>query len=1058
MKYFSNNLIDLNQKHSLLDNSVAERINNEYPQIEHAFSAREGQDSATSLSQTAAEAKVIVLLPLNDHPRVRKFLEQAFHGLISSPGSKIAVDLDIDSPYTDLLGGENIEGISDFFLYGVSPARIITSSPFDAQLQVLNAGTFTPRSAEIYVDPRWQKLIQWVAGRVDGPVILLGPPLERFPDLTALQYADRVFIFAADLDSASQEKLPELISRVIGRSSPATAVSFAWLGKESEKEKEEIGAMKAAEEGKSSAGPETPQPVAEETVTGPGDKEGWEETLAGDDILELPEGQDSKKETEPVRDEEPEKPLSVKETFDEFGFPKVDILDEKEGSPLAGEFAVSTPGEKPGPGESKKAESSPEKKGRRPLTVRQTYDEFGFPKMDLIEEDEEIPIEKEPGGSGMAGKEAPQERERKETEDLIPEEEEIFLPDDLLFFDDVGSSPGKEEKGGSFEKELHELSLGELPKIKDLDQAPEGAGSGERESLPEHEDIADSGEIEEALSAETPTLPVEERPEPVSSGLENIESAKQAEEPEEIKAGEIESLETPHPDMEAEALFTEAQLGEEIEAEEEPVVEEQPVNEASAAEALSMMERFQEILSASPDREPELEIDNNPLGEAQPVPVKAEQEGISEEAAAETGEPESLDEGDLQPLEEEVEAAQPVPEKGAEALETEKEPALEAAGENLPGEPALGEIEEKAAEPVSKPDESSAAKEKQEEAEVIPINREAPADQKVAPLTEEELQEIDETVSTSQGLGTGTEKAPLTEKSGEFSLEGTDLMGPSADIDLGELDQVAVKAAPRRGRKKKPSRGKPVAVLFFLLLMAGGMLYIWRQGTVSHLVRQLPGFLATLGISSGFLNDYVAKISEAETAADTAKVVQQTVQEPVPPKYIKLDYSIQLGSFRFLPQAIEAQSALQKNGLANVYVVPLELDSLGSWNRLYVGFYKSPGEADTALVVLSGNLRKIAGEIRMGGEAIRRYTPLALKIGDFSTSDSLESIKRRLEDHNIPAYIVKLDSDSSQTALYRLYVGAFETESQAVLMRTQVFNIGIKAEIIQREGLAKVQG
>lgn len=94
----------------------------------------------------------------------------------------------------------------------------------------------------------------------------------------------------------------------------------------------------------------------------------------------------------------------------------------------------------------------------------------------------------------------------------------------------------------------------------------------------------------------------------------------------------------------------------------------------------------------------------------------------------------------------------------------------------------------------------------------------------------------------------------------------------------------------------------------------------------------------------------------------------------------------------------------------------------------------------------------------MGSEAIRRYTPLALKIGDFSTPDSLESIKRRLEDHNIPTYVVKLDSDSTQTVLYRLYVGAFETESQAVLMRTQVFNIGIKAEIIQREGLAKVQG
>ncbi|HLA41560.1 MAG TPA: SPOR domain-containing protein, partial [Candidatus Glassbacteria bacterium] len=197
------------------------------------------------------------------------------------------------------------------------------------------------------------------------------------------------------------------------------------------------------------------------------------------------------------------------------------------------------------------------------------------------------------------------------------------------------------------------------------------------------------------------------------------------------------------------------------------------------------------------------------------------------------------------------------------------------------------------------------------------------------------------------------------------------------------------------------------------------------------------------------VEEQAAKVQAS--AADSLRQAQMA-QEPPPPLYDKFDYSIQLGSFRYLPQAIKARDALTGSGFGEVYVVPLELDSLGTWNRLYIGMYHTQEQCDTALVAMQNSMRRAGATVKLHGEAISRRTPLTLKLGESASLASFDSLRTRLEKNNITTYLVKLSADSTAAPVYRLYSGAFEYKEQAIHLRNQIFNLGIRAEIIEREG------
>ena len=286
--------------------------------------------------------------------------------------------------------------------------------------------------------------------------------------------------------------------------------------------------------------------------------------------------------------------------------------------------------------------------------------------------------------------------------------------------------------------------------------------------------------------------------------------------------------------------------------------------------------------------------------------------------------------------------------------------------------------------------------------------------------------------------------------SDESEIEGDEL-----DIDLGELEGEEV-VQPVQKKKPAKSKSRPVVLLVLVLVFLSGMFYVWQQGTVSQLVRDhFPNLAGMLGISSSSLPEQVmgtvGEQEEAEGAQEAAAMAQQE-EELESLRYPKLGFSIQLGSFRFLNRAIEARDQLTDRGLGNAYVVSLKLDSLGDWNRLYLGFYGTKAAADTALSKAGGTLRNFAGD------AIIRETPYALLIGDFPTANALNLERERLTENNIPSYSVLLKPDSTQISIYRLFVGAFENKEQAIIMRTRLFNLGLKAEIAERRGGTGITG
>ncbi len=239
-----------------------------------------------------------------------------------------------------------------------------------------------------------------------------------------------------------------------------------------------------------------------------------------------------------------------------------------------------------------------------------------------------------------------------------------------------------------------------------------------------------------------------------------------------------------------------------------------------------------------------------------------------------------------------------------------------------------------------------------------------------------------------------------------------------------------------------------------LLALTLGTLYVWRQGTVSALVRELPQLLGRYGIPTGFLTEHVLPLlpGEAQPLLPPEAASPAVPELPPPPAFEPWAWSVQLGSYRHQPQALAARDRLLAAGFAEAFVVQLELDSLGLWNRLYLGAYRSPEAADTALAAARPLLDRIGPEVPLPGEAILRLTPLTLRLGDYPEGDSLTAVRRQLEESLLTSYLVPLPPGPDGTPLFRLYAGAFEDERQALLMAGQVHDLGVWAEIVEREG------
>jgi len=1117
-----------------MDEASAELFSSAFPRAEH-LSLTDSGSLGPGLTAQKDGPQVVALLPAKNTPRVQEALAGALQSLLAGRSDLAVVDMDISSPRSELLGTENNEGLTDHFLYGVSPSKILRDSRHPG-LKTITPGTFTPRSAEIYQNPRWKSLINWLAGETGRTVVLLGPPMERLKELPVLRYADSVILLSEPLPQGEPpDDLQQIMDNISRSSSPETSVRMLWLREDEEAEAEQPEAATEAGEPEA-AGAEVEEPELEETETAGLD-------MAEEPGIEIPEL-------------EPADTLEIPEEPAGAGLEEVSA-----GEPEAAGAEVEEP-------ELEEAETAGLDMAAEPgieipeLEPADTLEISGEPAGADLEEVSagEPEAAAEAGEPEIAGAEADEpELEKTETaaaekpaEDRPPaeKEEEIFLPDELLFLDgdETRAGAGKTGEDGLGDDQLAGFNYDELPDLKTVDE------EADQPSEPEGAVSTPSSEEQETVAEEAGAITREAEP-------------AQAEEP---AAGEQES--PAEDELESEAFLTELEPEDEPPAEEPTQVAAGQVDESASAAAMGKMASFEEALSAPSDTEASLDLDADPLSEEespaegpeagtpeppQPTeaeampeaeesvtPTEAEEEPPAEELEAEALETVEPPEAETAPEAEEIETLEEMELEPVESLEPAEEGVQakeEPAAEESPAEAAgeEGEAEEPETEALSEPDE-----EKLEGVEEAgPAAEQEPEAEAPPELDEEKLEEVEET-------GPAAEQEPEAEappEPDEEKLEGVGEAGPAAEqgpeaeappeLDEGELEVVAEAAAeeaPSTGeepaestveslgdediaeleegaeepaaeelieiddegepaavengadedlegvdtedmlavdeselsddgldidldalegeeevqpvKKKKPSKSKarPLVFLAIVFLILAGMLYLWQPGIISRLVvEHLPPLAGMLGISSKSLSEQVETAEDLATAEEEEAVTEQEAEIL---EYPKLSYSIQLGSFRFLKLAVEARDQLAERGLRDAFIVPLKLDSLGDWNRLYLGFYASKSKADNALSRAAGSLGNFAGE------AIVRHTPYALWIEDFPTAEALESERRLLEDNNIPSYSIPLMADASQTSGYRLFVGAYENDKQAILMRSRLYNLGLKAEIIERKG------
>ena len=143
-------------------------------------------------------------------------------------------------------------------------------------------------------------------------------------------------------------------------------------------------------------------------------------------------------------------------------------------------------------------------------------------------------------------------------------------------------------------------------------------------------------------------------------------------------------------------------------------------------------------------------------------------------------------------------------------------------------------------------------------------------------------------------------------------------------------------------------------------------------------------------------------------------------------------YSVYLGSSATLDQAKGAISNYSRKGLSP-YWSKVDLGQKGTWFRIYLGHFKSPGDAER--FVKEHGLK----------EAEVKKTEFANLIGVFARNDELDKESRKLSGLGHMPYVIRENDGKS-----RLIVGAFVTEAGADGLQRELRTRGVDSQIVRR--------
>ena len=150
-----------------------------------------------------------------------------------------------------------------------------------------------------------------------------------------------------------------------------------------------------------------------------------------------------------------------------------------------------------------------------------------------------------------------------------------------------------------------------------------------------------------------------------------------------------------------------------------------------------------------------------------------------------------------------------------------------------------------------------------------------------------------------------------------------------------------------------------------------------------------------------------------------------------------LPYTIQVSAYRDPQKSLAVAAGLKKNG-DPAFTCPVLIPGKGRWNRVFVGFYQSHGEAQKAAARLKKRKFHYVHIARK---------PLAVQVGLADSYKEAREIKSRLHAKGYMAYSFLDRKDRQKT---RILLGAYSSESEAELLVQKLRKDGFTTKLLPR--------
>ena len=190
-----------------------------------------------------------------------------------------------------------------------------------------------------------------------------------------------------------------------------------------------------------------------------------------------------------------------------------------------------------------------------------------------------------------------------------------------------------------------------------------------------------------------------------------------------------------------------------------------------------------------------------------------------------------------------------------------------------------------------------------------------------------------------------------------------------------------------------------------------------------------------VGKSVGQPSQSVQKVPERKS--DKGKTTPQSRQHATSKNQEFYPYMIQVSSYKNKKDSMREAMILRDKG-DSVCISHARIAEKGDWYRVLVGFYRTPQEAQKAVLGLKKREYRQAFVVRR---------PFTVEIGIFSGDEKLKKLKAHLISKGYSAY--SLPNRATKNEI-RLLVGAFWTEKEAETVTKDLQKEGFKPKVVQR--------